>query len=343
MNYQHEFRHHKRILFITKKNQSYGFRCYTRRSSGLFNSTNFIVRALAERGIHAHLVEVVDNNDIDREVSAFRPDVVVIEALWVVPEKFDVLKKLHPSVKWFVHLHSGLPFLALEGSAIGWLKQYAHRKIGIIANSEETYEAFRAAIPHGNIVYLPNVYLMRELKPLVHHKCHTELHVGCFGAIRPMKNQLTQAIAALKYCDERGLRLRFHINGTRVETHGSPVLKNLQQLFKHSHHELIEHHWMEPEELLPLLQTMDLGMQVSLTETFNVVCADYVTAGIPVVASHEIRWLSCLSKVRTEDINEICSVIDRALRNRSALVRLNRWLLGRYSRRAQDLWYEWVR
>src|ERR1700733_12166807 len=113
----------KKILFLCKINECYGFQqySYSRKSSGLFNSTQFVSSALNAAGFNSKVVDVIDNNDIDREVSLFKPDIVVIEALWVVPSKFDVLKKLHPNVHWFVHLHSHIPFLSIEGIAIEWL------------------------------------------------------------------------------------------------------------------------------------------------------------------------------------------------------------------------------
>lgn len=148
-----------KIQFILKKNETYSFTHYCRRSSGLWNSVSFVSRALSIAGFEGvEQVEVGDNNDIDREVTRFKPDVVIIEALWVVPEKFDVLKKLHPKVKWFVHMHSGLPFLALEGIAMEWLIGYDDRGVGIIANSPDTFDAFNILAP-GAVKFLPNIYM----------------------------------------------------------------------------------------------------------------------------------------------------------------------------------------
>src|ERR1700688_2506570 len=97
-----------KVLFVLKKS---GYGCnYNYGTSGLLNSATFIVDMLNDSGVEAKLVIVNDNNDIDREVSNFQPDTVVIEALWVVPEKFDALKKLHPNVNWIVRIHSDLPF-----------------------------------------------------------------------------------------------------------------------------------------------------------------------------------------------------------------------------------------
>jgi hypothetical protein len=81
-------------------------------------------------------VQVTDNNDIDREVTEYKPTHVIIEALWVIPEKFHVLRKLHPSVTWIARVHSELPFLANEGVAIDWMCNYVqHDKVIVSGNS----------------------------------------------------------------------------------------------------------------------------------------------------------------------------------------------------------------
>src|SRR5580698_6050865 len=109
----------KRILFICKiRNDFYG------PSFGLINSCRFISNALQKNGIDSKVVSVNDNNDIDREVHNYRPTHVFIEALWVVPDKFQELIPLHPDVEWYVRIHSKIPFLANEGMAVEWLKKY---------------------------------------------------------------------------------------------------------------------------------------------------------------------------------------------------------------------------
>lgn len=332
-----------RILFICKKNETYGFVTLHRRSSGLFNSTRFIVEGLAARGVHAHIVEVQDNNYIDREVSAFKPDLVVLEALWVVPSKFDVLKRLHPRVKWYLHLHSHMPFLALEGIAMRWIEQYQEEGVGVITNSTESWEALRAAFPE--VKYLPNVYISHPRSPKFMWG-KPAIDIGCFGAMRPLKNHLLQALSAIQFANEKKRRLNFHINGSRVETGGAPVLKNLVQLFEDQEkihgHKLIQHDWNEPEDFLNILQGMDIGMQVSLTETFNVVTADYVTAGIPIVVSKEVKWASSWNKALDNSLPDIVDKMHRVWRNK-LLVRWNQRLLLWHSKTAQELWYRFVK
>ena len=98
-----------RILFVLKKREDFQ---QNPLSTGLFNSANFVNEMLVRNGIESEIVVVDDNNGIDRQVAKFRPDIVIIEAVWVVPEKFAVLQRLHPKVQWVVRIHSDIPFMS---------------------------------------------------------------------------------------------------------------------------------------------------------------------------------------------------------------------------------------
>jgi glycosyltransferase involved in cell wall biosynthesis len=330
-----------KVLFILKKNFCYGFQTKNKKSSGLWNSTKFISDALMQSGIHAKLAEVIDNNCIDKEVSEFKPDMVILEALWVVPSKMHVLKKLHPKVKWSVHLHSNIPFLAMEGVAIEWMLKYAEQDVSIIANSKELYSALLKILNPEDLVYLPNVF-GEKISDKELHDGQT-INVGCFGAVRPMKNQLIQAIAAIGYAKQNRKNLRFHINSTRVETGGDPALKNLRALFSQAPHaQLVEHEWMEQHEFFNLLHTkIDLGLQVSLSETFNVVTANYVAAGCPVVVSKEIEWVDNSCKARDNDVDDIQEKIRSVIKNKR-LVKRNQNYLIKYSKASLKKWIDWL-
>lgn len=332
-----------KVLFVCKKNQIYGSELgvYSRRSSGLFNSTSFIVRALREKGIRSEIIEVQDNNDIDRAIQKHRPEIVVIEALWVVPEKFPVLMALHPKVKWCVHLHSDMPFLAIEGIAMDWVIRCATLGVNILANSQESFDALGPIVPDNRLFYLPNVYLGEMQRPVSRDK--SVVDVGCFGAVRPLKNHLLQALASIQFAREIGKPLRFHINTGRVETGGEPVLKNLRQLFEDvPNAKLVENRWYDPKDFLyHLHHNIDIGLQVSLTETFNVVSADYVTAGLPIVVSKEVKWASDYSKAIDNSLPDIVSKMHRASGN-YLLVRWNQLLLKRSCAQAAGLWAEFV-
>ena len=90
------------------------------------------------------------------------------------------------------------------------------------------------------------------------------ISISSFGAIRPMKNQLMQAIAAIKFADDIERELVFHINATRVENKGDSALKNILSLFENTHHKLVQHPWLNHNEFIKVIKGMDICMQVSI-------------------------------------------------------------------------------
>jgi hypothetical protein len=296
-----------RALFILKLREDYGQDVSHYKpsvASGMFNSATFVADMLNNQGIEAKVIVVIDNNCIDREVTAYKPTHVFIEGYWVVPEKFDVLKPLHPKVQWIVRCHSEVPFLAQEGIAMEWTFNYWKRGIAVAGNAPRIHKELqllahnypeRAASVSKLTPYLPNYYPITD-QVWIHHspwRRRTELNIGCFGAVRPMKNHLAQAIAAIEFANFLELPLKFHINLGRNEMMGANVLKNLRGLFDNvANAELVEITWTNHDEFLDVIRGMDMCLQVSFTETFNIVTADTVVVGVPVVTSPEIAWAS---------------------------------------------------
>lgn len=341
-----------KILFIVKKregnmiwhNDDYG---YTHPSSGLLNSVEMLSAMLTAAGVDNKVVEVVDNNSIDKEVHDYRPDIVIIEALWVVPEKFPILIKLHPRVKWIVRLHSNTPFLANEGIAFEWIFKYLQlSQMYVAANNSKIYQELKNLVPdqiHAkHILYLPNHYTITESTTTKTTDANNVVRIGCFGAIRPLKNQLIQAVAAIDFANDMGLTLKFYINATREELGGGSVLKNLRSLFANTPHQLVEVPWLSHANfLIYLKQNIDIGMQVSFTETFNIVTADYVSQDIPVVTSSEVEHVSSIFKTDTTDAEKIASKLKFVYFARfSNAHSVNKYLLTKNNKAAQKVWFK---
>jgi hypothetical protein len=303
-----------RILFIVKKQYLYGQYSSSGISSGLFNSANYVRQMLHdELRFRSKIVVVTDNNDIDREVTSFRPHVVIIEALFVVPEKFRLLRRLHPTVRWIVRNHSAMPFLANEGSAMDWLLQYPHIKRVYVGCNDLRPLRELQDLTGKKVLYLPNYYPPKFTeKSQMTDPNSPVLDIGCFGAIRPLKNQLLQAVAAMRYANERGQLLNFHMNGTRVEGPNA-ILKNIMALFTRSPHTLILYPWMNREDFISVVRRMDAGMQVSYSETFNIVAADFVMNDIPVVVGPEIKWVCPSYQANPNDSDNIKKLLGSAL------------------------------
>jgi len=304
-----------RVLFILKTRPSgpYGSWGYCEGGghlpSGMSVSVGQMVIALRELGVDAKLVQAENNNFIHQEVEAYKPTHVVIEGFWVVPEKFKVLVALNPKIRWIVRCHSNADFLAHEGNVFGWALDYLERGITVAFNSPDAKRAVDGLVRESDVcrpgatLYLPNYYdfnvqlsLPRELlqKLVIRHsklKVGGEFHVGCFGAIRPLKNTMHQALAALHVAKRMGVKLRFYVNANRIENKGESLITALRSLFdRMAPHELVEVPWQEHDQFMRLLTDMDIVSQVSLSETFNIVLADSVACGVPVIGAN-IPWL----------------------------------------------------
>lgn len=355
----------KKILFILKHRELYGEEHgkddvdfhYPGDGlvTGLLVSVRFVVEMLKNSNIDAKLVIVNDNNDIDCEVQTFKPHIVIIEALWVVPEKFHILTKLHPKVKWIVRLHSAVPFIANEGIAMKWIFEYVkHSNVLVSCNDarlyKELHQLFKSTFNweshhiQSKLLYQPNYYPVSFIdKELERNK--PILNVGCFGAVRPLKNQLAQAVAAIIFAESLGKKLHFHINGGRIEMKGHPVMHNLVGLFdhfKHVGHKLIIHDWMHHHDFKTLIGKMDLNMQVSLSETFNIVSADSVTTGVPLVASPEVSWSSKYFWANPTSTDSMIDKLQFAYDSPDFNVGVNLELLEKFDIQSHRIWVDQI-
>ncbi len=340
----------KSCIFLVKKRNLDCERSYSYNSSGLYNSSNFISDMLNISGnkICSSVIEVVDSNSIDKIVSDLNPNIVFIEALWVTPTKLKELMNLHPKTKWVVRIHSNTPFISNEGVAIDWCMKYLKLGATIAPNCYKMVNEFKSILfdNKNNIVYLPNYYnCYNNYNSYFDDKNESDiLEVACFGAIRPLKNQLIQAMAAVELAKRMDKKLNFHINSSRVENNGGNVLKNITGLFENlsSDYNLIQHEWLEHNKFLELVKKMDIGMQVSLSETFNIVTADFVSNRIPVVVSSEIDWVCNFVSANPTSINDIVHKMEIAL-NYDIITKFNLMNLKRYNKKSSNTWLKYLK
>lgn len=347
-----------KILFVLKRREDYNAVVHSHigLSTGLYNSASFVNEMLSNHGIESKLVVVPDNNFIDREVTQFRPTHCIIEALWVVPQKFTILQKLHPKVKWIIRLHSEMPFMAGEGMAMDWLGDYSDFKNIIIGiNAPRMLREVRMYLQHRNkwtdeetaerVIYLPNFY-PQEYKTKPFNKDKDTIDIACFGAIRPLKNQLSQAFAAIEFADKIGKKLNFHVNAGRIEMNGSPVLNNLKGLFQQIYfqgHRLVNHQWTPRENFLELCAQMDIGLQVSFSETFNIVGADLISQGVPLIGSIEIPWHYSAMVADPTDTADMVKKLHRAYNWPQLNAKVNQFMLKKYTNKTVEVWTKYFR
>ena len=343
------------VLFICKKRNEYENE-YGPASGdskphltfGLHNSANFVKDFLNSHYIESEVVTALDGNSIDRLVTTYDPKVVIIEALWATPDKFRELFQIprHKTRKWIVRLHSRIGFIANEGIAFPWLTEYSKIHGLIVAPNTEEFTNDLKEIFNCETAYLPNIYHTDEQEERSFKKRNkTSINIGCFGAIRPMKNHLNQAVAAIKFANRHALLLKFHINSSRVEQQGGNVLKNLKALFNAlPEHKLIEHDWLPHTEFIELCRNMDIGMQVSFTETYNIVAADLVGNDVPVVGSSQITWLPVMCQADPNSTEEIADTLDRVWWGTMlGIQKYSKYMLYKDSNLAKMRWLNYIK
>jgi hypothetical protein len=328
-----------KILFLVKTISEYGGQTMPSKS-GLKNSARFVVDAVNSfSGVEAKLEFCRDGNEVDKFLHVFKPDICILEALWVAPDKLRELIAKYPHIRFVLRIHSKVPFLAMEGNAVNWIKEYSKVSVVSFNHGDTCAEFERLKIDN---IYLPNIYpavAHVPCEPLEYRKNFYK--IGCFGAIRPFKNQLAQAMAAILFADQRKATVHFYINYSRIEQRGESVLKNIRALFSDTRHKLIEIDWLDHSDFVKLIGTLDACMQVSFTETFNIVTADCINGHVPVVVSDQIEWLHC-RKANPNFVQDIANVLDYIIDNKKQLVEDNILDLTAYNHKALLKWFRFI-
>lgn len=331
-----------RVLFVVKRRtQDYG----QGSSSGVSNAALMTASALEQCGIAEAAVHVVaDGNAIEAAAVTYRATVVIVEALWATPAKMAQLARLHPEIDWYVRVHSRAPFLAVEGFATGWLAAYAAsmanlRNLHIAANSYGMCDDLSTVLS-VQVDYLPVIYQVTDQLPAP--ATVTALRFGSFGALRALKNTYEQAVAAIIYATNRRLVLEFNVNATPDDMASNPIYANVAALFAaqavHGH-KLVVNPWMPHAAFLGLVREMDVVMQVSFSESFNIVAADAVSQGVPVVVGTDVDWLPEAVRVSPTSTSAIIRGIVAAMGDGAdRFTDASRLALARYIQAARVAW-----
>jgi len=328
-----------KILFLLILSREYSIGILPSKS-GLTNSARFVVEAINKfEDVFAEIDFCKDQNQVEEKIKLHTPDICILEAVWIVPAKFQEIVFNNPTVKFITRVHSKIPFVATEGTVIEWIKEY--QKISIVSfNHKQTSKDFnRVGIKN---TYLPNIYPDIACEKVQCTPNKYLYKIGCFGSIRPLKNQLNQAVAAIIFAEKRKSVVHFYINGTRIEQRGETVLRNLRALFAGGPHRLIECDWLKHDQFLQLVSQMDACMQVSFTESFNIVAADAVAQNVPIVGSDQIEWLSA-TKAKANDADDIARCLAYAIDHKDETTEDNIHDLDIYNKHAISVWFRYLK
>ncbi len=301
------------------------FNSNSRVHSGLGVNALHTIKVLRKHKIRADMVAIRSATELAAALDARNGEVThcVIEAPFLSTASLSDLTLKYDLTTFIVRIHSQLGFLQVEAGAVKLIReqlilQESRTNFTISANSRRMTEFLRTAYA-GNCLYLPNLYDLERVKRqkgrLHDHKL---LRIGDFGAMRLLKNHLTAAGAALLIAQSRQADLEFWVSNNREE-HGRGVLDAIRYLFQSvPYAKLVESPWQDWPDFRRTVANMDLCLQPSMTETFNLVSADAAAEGIPSAVSSSIEWCPDSWKVDIDSADDIARVGNQLLSDPNA-------------------------
>lgn len=263
---------------------------------GLGVNSLHTVKVLRQAGVPCDVVGIRNRADLDREVSA-RPATthVVIEAPFLAGPDLLSFCMANSRVQVCSRVHSQVAFLQVEAGAIVLMREYIRIQdhtpnFRLAANSPRLAD-FLGQVYATRPQLLPNLYYPSHGGRAAHRVPTGTVKVGSFGAIRLMKNHITAAASALMLASAHRLDLEFYLSVNREEN-GRGVLDAIRALFAGvADAKLVEVPWACWSDFRRTIATLDLHVQLSMSETFNITCADAISAGVPSVIGEAIDWM----------------------------------------------------
>jgi hypothetical protein len=321
-------------------------------ATGMYNSARFVTDMLNANGRESDVGLLLDANSIDAAVMAYEPTHVFIEGLWVTPAKMAELMALprHAGRQWIIRIHSEIPFIATEGVAMGWIAEYLALGVIVAPNAPRAHQqvawmAQNLNPPVDPVIGVPLLsnYYPLDFQPLTPLATGPVLKIGLFGAFRVLKNHLNQAFAAARYAQSVGKTLELHVND-RIDAGGSPVAKNVTQLYDaisvNAGATIVHHAWEDRATFLATMASMDLNLQISISETFNIVAADSIYAGTPILVSAEVPW-SYPFHADPQNVDDMIEKMGTAVSS-TFLLQKNRSGLTRYAKATERRWLAYL-
>jgi hypothetical protein len=269
-------------------------------------------KVLRHAGILSEVWPITDAGDLRVRLSASPAKQVIISAPWIPSDALQGLANDFPHTQFAVNCHSNVGFLQADRNGVRLMREVLELELGthnihLAGNCRRFCEWVNSAFA-APCAYLPNLYYLDEHAEGHAHAGFTggTLRIGAFGATRPLKNLMSAAAAAVEIA--RGLRapLEFWLSGGRTEGGGETVLGAVKEMLQGMPNvSLVLNGWQTWPKFRKLVGHMNLLLQPSYTESFNMVTADGIAEGVPSVVSDAIDWAPQYWKAHSDDVRDI--------------------------------------
>jgi glycosyltransferase involved in cell wall biosynthesis len=274
-----------------------------------------IAKVLQSNGIGASVFSIRDAKELERYIVG-EPQTthVVISAPWIPIVDLNRLVLRFPHIQWTVNCHSNVGFLQADSNGVQLLRKYIDYEKGslnfrVSGNSKKFVRWLRESY-RCNAFYLPNLYFLdNTVRTIPRPWRGGTLKIGCFGATRPQKNLMSAAGAALLLKEWFNVDVELCLSSGRTEGGGNTILNAIRAMVDGIPGIKIVHNsWAAWPQFRKFVSTMNLLLQPSYTESFNMVTADGIAEGVPSVISEAIEWVPRYWVANMDDVNDIARV-----------------------------------
>lgn len=284
--------------------------------SGVMVSVRHLCRILETNGI-AHLVSYYENEaDLVRLVKESPYSCINLHVPSFSDETLKEILSVHDNV--VLSIHSTMCNLQVEENSMERLLNFAgedYKNLRVTCPSLCEVDGFNAVM--GNeYIYLPNTfsypYEDERAEDMLNYRLQRggPKKISLISAYRPMKNMLTQAAAVIMLSKEMDVELHLVNSGMK-----SPVYVSLLKMIEDNHLPYVMHEQADNRTIFGLMEDFDLGLQVSLSETFSYVAFEHMIQGVPVIGSDSVAFSSEI--VSYSNVNEMYEAMKKMLSDRA--------------------------
>lgn len=294
------------------------FAAWVRSSCVGLNVAGFTTaKYLKKHGIDTSVFPVRHNVDVVNAIDKYNENHkkqlthAVISAPWLSVMDMRNIICHFPDIEFVVLSHSNVGFLQADPCGVELYRKYAelaktHKNFRIGGNCIKFSYWFEIAYREPCLC-LPNIYPTERVTSKVWDG-KSPIKIGAFGAIRPEKNFMTAAAGAMAIKSLLKIPMELHMS-TGGDGCKSTTLPAIVQMTENiADVKLIRHDWDNWDKFIQLIAQMDLLIQVSYTESFNMVTADGVSVGVPTVVSPVIFWAPDSWKADPDDALDVARI-----------------------------------
>ena len=280
---------------------------------GISSTNNY--RVLRQNGIDALVQGIGHESELRRPLDA-DPAIthLISSAPWMRTNALAYACDQFPEVNFAVNCHSNIAFLQSDPGAIRLIREEMDLETWKhnfhVAGNSEVYCDAMTSMYQSPVTFLPNLYYLDDNANAAMSKPGWNggmVRFGIWGAPRAQKNVLTGVSGCMiagrdlnvpieiwmnSGRNDGGEAIRI-LNAVRAMTEGVP---NVTLRFLN---------WTDWPTFRRFAATMDAGVQVSTSETYNIVTSDMAAQGVPSVVSDAILWAPDEWRARVDSAQDV--------------------------------------